>query len=279
MSLWKYVGAQPAPALLPWVASYAGYTEKAGRFVNRLEVAQEQAILIIGFGEPWQVTAPKKRTASTQLQLFVAGIQTAPLLVGHSGSQRCIEIKLHPWAMNRLLIDHSIHCFDVPVDLSEIWKESGWQLVEQLNKLKTWPERFAQIDQFLIQQISKSDYVARAELKWAWQQLKLSGGRCSIRQLSQTLGWSEKHLSRCFHQHIGITPKAAARRIRFASASQQLMESDNRSLSDIAFGAGYSDQSHFTREFRQFSGTTPLRYRRARFADLPGTSAGALNET
>jgi AraC-like DNA-binding protein len=36
-----------------------------------------------------------------------------------------------------------------------------------------------------------------------------------------------------------------------------------RTLTDIAFSAGFADQSHMTREFRRLTGLSPGAYRRA----------------
>ena len=45
---------------------------------------------------------------------------------------------------------------------------------------------------------------------------------------------------------------------------------------DVAIEGGYSDQAHFSREFRGFSGTTPSEYRRIAPSDAHHLPVGSL---
>ena len=72
---------------------------------------------------------------------------------------------------------------------------------------------------------------------------------------------------------MGITPKAAARQIRFTQAHHLLMAEEKQPLSEIALTCGYSDQSHFTREFQALSGCSPKTLQEGYFADFPEISA------
>ena len=47
-------------------------------------------------------------------------------------------------------------------------------------------------------------------------------------------------------------------------ASQQLMHEPGMSLADIASRVGYTDQAHFSRSFKRWTGETPYAYRRRR---------------
>ncbi|MDX1661038.1 MAG: helix-turn-helix domain-containing protein [Gemmatimonadota bacterium] len=67
-------------------------------------------------------------------------------------------------------------------------------------------------------------------------------------------------LSRAFRECYGTGMAEYARRIRLEWAARQLSETD-RPIATIAHASGFTDQSHFTRWFRRFSGETPLRYR------------------
>jgi AraC family transcriptional regulator len=69
------------------------------------------------------------------------------------------------------------------------------------------------------------------------------------------------HLSRVFRKTYGETLGQYLNRIRVRYASQKLSTSD-APLSDVALSAGFYDQSHFTRIFKQLTGTTPGLLRR-----------------
>ncbi len=78
--------------------------------------------------------------------------------------------------------------------------------------------------------------------------------------LADTGGVHRVHLARAFRQHYRCTIGDYVRRRRVEFASHRLTASDER-LSDIAFDAGFADQSHFTNTFRRLVGITPAAFR------------------
>jgi AraC family transcriptional regulator len=83
--------------------------------------------------------------------------------------------------------------------------------------------------------------------------------------IAELAGLAQVHpvyLGRVFRRHFGMSIGAYARRSRLEWAAAQL-STTNEPLSRISFCAGFADQSHFTREFRRFSGVTPRQYRLA----------------
>lgn len=67
---------------------------------------------------------------------------------------------------------------------------------------------------------------------------------------------SRKQYERVFRECIGMNPKEYVRVVRFQRA-MRMMQCGERNFAGIAVDCGYSDQSHFIREFRQMSGHTP----------------------
>jgi AraC-like DNA-binding protein len=87
-----------------------------------------------------------------------------------------------------------------------------------------------------------------------------SAGQESLRQLHRHVGVSERSLERRFKTSIGLGPKRYARICRFKAALRDLQQGRFTQLTTLAYSHGYTDQSHFIREFRQFTGLTPGQY-------------------
>lgn len=73
--------------------------------------------------------------------------------------------------------------------------------------------------------------------------------------------YSHRGFIALFRQATGLSPKRYARLMRFQQVMAALRGAPTESLSALAHDAGYSDQAHMNREFREFAGLTPLQYK------------------
>jgi AraC family transcriptional regulator len=87
--------------------------------------------------------------------------------------------------------------------------------------------------------------------------------RHTLAELAAQAGVHASHLAREFRVHYGVSVGEYVRRVRCEWAATQLLSTTD-SISEIAASAGYSDQSHFTRQCVRFLGVGPARYRRTR---------------
>jgi AraC family transcriptional regulator len=84
-----------------------------------------------------------------------------------------------------------------------------------------------------------------------------------IRDLSAVARRSSAHFSRSFKLAVGEPPHAYVVRRRLERA-RHLMTTSAASMSEIALSAGFSDQAHLCRLFRQAFGQSPASWRRQR---------------
>jgi transcriptional regulator GlxA family with amidase domain len=83
----------------------------------------------------------------------------------------------------------------------------------------------------------------------------------TLEQLASQAKLSASYFGRAFKVSAGETPHAYIMRKRVALA-RRLMLDTSASLAEIALDCGMADQSHMTRIFRRFTGTSPRAWRR-----------------
>jgi AraC family transcriptional regulator len=88
-------------------------------------------------------------------------------------------------------------------------------------------------------------------------------GKLSIAALAADANVHPDYLSRCFRKQYGMLIGEYLRRLRVDWAARAMATTDTP-LVQIAQSAGFSDQSEFTRRFREVMGMTPGRYRAQR---------------
>lgn len=81
----------------------------------------------------------------------------------------------------------------------------------------------------------------------------------SLKDLSEATGVHPVTISRFFPQYFSCTLGEYMRRLK-VERSLELIKTSSTSLTEIAHECGFSDQSHFTRTFKQLTGFLPTQY-------------------
>jgi len=126
-------------------------------------------------------------------------------------------------------------------------------------------EKFDEADAWLAKRY-RSELAAPGEFVALVEKLQ-SQPAVKLNDAAQTVGSSQKHLIHQFKKYVGITPKQYQRILRFNDVFAQMQGDQFVSWSDIAYRCGYSDQSHFIREFKTFSGFNPESFLKEEFDD------------
>jgi AraC-like DNA-binding protein len=88
----------------------------------------------------------------------------------------------------------------------------------------------------------------------------LPGGIPGISQLAEHMGLSNRTLTRRLSES-GTTFRKLIEKTQ-KDISMDLLKNPNRSVGEIAFQTGFSEQSAFNRAFKRWTGQTPVEYRK-----------------
>lgn len=190
---------------------------------------------------------------------FVIGLRTRCLRLSHNGAVDGIEATFTPAGAYEVLgcAMHEITnaVFPAPAVLGRGADTLDQRLAESLS----WEECFGLLDDFFIDRAERARQEGSLEVRSAWSWLELTRPRAAGGKLADELGWSQRRLELAFREQIGLTPGAIVRMARFRRAVGLLVRGE-LALAELADHCGYYDQSHFNREFRAVTGTSPQRY-------------------
>ena len=85
--------------------------------------------------------------------------------------------------------------------------------------------------------------------------------KISIPELAETAFLSERECYRVFRNHLHMTPAEYIRSYRMRTAGQLLADT-RMPVTEVGYACGLGNASYFGRNFREFTGYTPLQYRR-----------------
>jgi AraC-like DNA-binding protein len=141
------------------------------------------------------------------------------------------------------------------VDIESLWGIAGKILEERIILAANNVIRIALFSEFMLNHIRKKSIYDSA-FPVTINRIVDNNTLLSIPTFASECNLSRRQFERKFAQYSGFTPKDFLRLVRFQRAvSESTIR--NRSLAQIATDSGYYDQSHFTNEFRNFSGYTP----------------------
>jgi AraC-like DNA-binding protein len=263
------VWGDPAPALRPFIARYVGYRQAGVAPGTHRGLPSPYLTVIFTLDDPLTLAGhPDPHQPPGSYDTLVGGLHTAPALITHQGRQSGIQLLVSPLGARALLGMPAGELVSIDVEGPAVLGPLAHQIGERLRAAGDWPARFAVLDRMLTSRLAADpagpavSSEASAEVSRAWRRLLAAGGRCAVSGLATEIGWSDRHLRGRFRDETGLTPKAAARVIRFDQARRLLQRRAAAAmalppLADLAADCGYYDQAHLAREFRDLAGRPP----------------------
>jgi len=188
----------------------------------------------------------------------VIGQITDPLTVQAKGQGKSFGIWFHPHGFSMIsdipakeLTNTAIALDSVfPVDLLEFIGEclAGNKIIRLIHLLN---ERFERMVG------THRDTSQAAIARFVIKELSQNTSGSSLADIAALCNITPRYLQRIFADKIGLRPKQLQRIMRFQHTLSALTTTEKKELTRITYDAGYCDQSHFIREFRQFTNMSP----------------------
>jgi AraC-like DNA-binding protein len=282
----------PAEPLRRYVAYYTGYRQRGVPPARHRGLPSPFLTLIFTLNEPLVLLAhPDPRQPPGEFAALLGGLHSAPALVVHDGAQSGVQVALRPFGARALLGLPAGELAELDVPAEAVLGGACAEFRDRALAAASWPERFAILDEILLRAGSgrgagpgsgAGSGTGRApgvapEVSFAWRRLLRAGGAVRVSDLAAETGWSSRHLTGRFRTEIGLTPKAAARVIRFSRARHLLIRQATSPaeagdigyrLADLAVACGYFDQAHLAREFRSLAGCPPSQWLAEEFRNI-----------
>ncbi len=183
---------------------------------------------------------------------WLGGLDDTYTVVGVGRCYAALDIELTPLGAHTVLGRPMTEIAGRCVPLGDLF---GSGLVDRLRDARSWTERFDVLEGFLLTRAASGPRSTPA-VAHAVARLYETRGGIRIHALAAELGYSRRQLDRRFLAEVGLSPKALARQIRFAHVCADVRRQP-AAWGRLAAQAGYCDQAHLNRDFRELGGTTP----------------------
>ncbi|SUJ27183.1 transcriptional activator RhaS [Sphingobacterium spiritivorum] len=186
-------------------------------------------------------------------QMFLYGQTTHHTEHKAIGCFRNIGVYLQPTALKTIF---NIDAFELTNQHISIDCLTTEPILEQLVNAVTVNDKIEIISRFFLKRIQQAEHNTE---KADFATMLLQNGK-TLKDIQTEMNLSERSLERLIKQNVGISPKAFSRIIRFQSGLYTLRQNDFNNLTDLAYQHDYFDQSHYIREFKEFTGMNPKQF-------------------
>jgi len=210
--------------------------------------------MLFHYGEPFK-NKDKDDQWSSQPSAGIAGQNTTHQFVSSSGSCGVIAFVFHPYGASPFINIPLSELTDINIAIQDILPAFSY-VEEKLSYCKNNEERVSLIEEKLLRVVDIQNIYHYKMIHESIKKIDNADERFLIAHLKDDIGYSSKHYERIFKHHVGISPKMYMQ-INQLGKAVSLLSFSTLDLTAIAQEAGFYDQSHFIRKFKNFTGFTP----------------------
>jgi AraC-like DNA-binding protein len=193
-----------------------------------------------------------------QSETLIAGQITKQFLLENSGTSDILGIKLKPTVLTHLYDLDMSSLTDKVVDAKSILSQEKLFLEKDFFACGNHEEKIFKAEKYF-QTLPALKSWKETPADKAVTLVFEKKGMITVTELCSIAGVGERQLENLFKKYIGLSPKFFSRVIRFTYIFE-LVQKNKQRWSALAYEAAYYDQSHFIRNFKNFTGENPSAY-------------------
>lgn len=249
---------QPGPELQPFVKTLWAIDApaSAGR-EHVLPTGEMHLVFRLGGGDLRLFSDDGGADGRRAGEALVGGARPSYYVRAVTGPQCSTGVQLRPGGAEALFGIPAAEFTNRHTPLDDVWGRQVDTIRERLAAAESLEERLSVLENILAARVRRTRGIHPAVAR-ALRQFKVTS---DVSYVVRDAGYSHRTLISEFRRSVGLAPKEYTRVLRLQRALRDMRRTG--SLADLAASAGYSDQAHLCREFREFTGVTPGQYRRA----------------
>jgi len=189
---------------------------------------------------------------------WLSGVHSNYILIGDTDSEsRLLAIQFAPGGSMPFTHRSAAEFCDAVVPAETVFGNGVLALREDLLSLDDPMAKLSAAEAWLVD-CFEAEFLTPDYLQSVLNRLQESPGTIRLTELvAEQSTVSYKHFIDRFRRQVGPGPKGLQRILRFTSVFERLQSQKSVNWAELSLEFGFSDQAHFIREFRTFSGYRP----------------------
>lgn len=272
----NYLKFTPCPQLRPFIECYYTWQSEEGELLSQFVVESPPngfCSIVFNLADPYFIQSKKYDRLQVPLN-FVCGqsihsyklilngrVSMAGIVFKPTGLAALFRLPVYEYTEERIDLAHFFDAADVS------------NMVNALRQQHSPSDRARLLENFLLTHAGSPLPVPDA-IDEAANQVVACNGLLHMNDLIRDACMSRRNFERRFFKKIGLSPKYYARIRRISYIGNLIAGKNKVDWASVFYNCEYYDQSHFSKDFVEFTGRTPQQYLQenrelARFVQKP----------
>jgi len=227
---------------------------------SRLIVPNGTAKLIVPLQNQVKLSNTHLNEILQENTIYLYGISDIATEISSTQSMtRVIGVDLNPFGIARIFPHPMKNYRNTLLTLTDVFEDKGQKLQGEFSAINNLGHCIYFLQNMLYQLIDRDDkkyYI----FDYCIKLINESSGTIGVQELVKKTGYTKRYLAMIFNEFVGLSPKTYASVIRFNKLYENWAKSNGENFYTDFLYEYYFDQPHFIKEFKKFTGYSPLKF-------------------